>query len=68
MSKIELRLLRDTQGIISRKRDDVITYSPWDFKWQGMSETERTRRGIYVTCFGQGEFEILYGGHDVLEV
>ena len=60
-----LTFLRDIDGIVARKSGDSIEYEPWDFEWQGISELDRIKMGLYVQCFGQGEFEILVVDRDV---
>lgn len=34
--------------------------------WQDMNEEERIQKGIYVICYGMGEFEVLKEGVDVI--
>ena len=62
--KIKLRFKRD---IGSHKKGDEKTYYPWGFNWQGMSEPERVDKGIFVECFGQGEFSV-YRRQDVTPI
>ena len=54
-----LTMKRDKQGIISRKKGDKINYKPWHNCFQGLSEQERVDIGMFVHCYGQGEFEVL---------
>ena len=62
--KIKLRFKRD---IGSNKKGDEKTYYPWKCNWQGMSEPERVDKGIFVECFGQGEFSV-YRPKDVTPI
>ena len=62
---MKLRAIKNINGIINRKHGDIFDYAPWLFDWQGMSEPERVRKGIYIHCFGHGEFEVLNEGDTV---
>ncbi len=56
----QLKITRDIIGeMIPRRAGDMVTYHPWPHEWQGMSEPERVAKGIYINCYGQGEFEVL---------
>lgn len=63
--KTQLEVTKHIKGIVNRAKGDLIDYYPWDFKWQGMTEPERVEKGIYVICYGHGEFEVLKEGIDV---
>ena len=39
------------------EKGKIIEYHPWDFEWQGMTEPERVKKGIFVHCYGMGEFD-----------
>lgn len=56
---MKLKVMRDINGIITRKAGDVIDYTPWPHEFQGLSEPERADEGLFVHCFGHGEFEVL---------
>lgn len=36
----------------------IIEYSPWNFDFQDMKEHERVKKGIFVHCYGMGEFDV----------
>jgi hypothetical protein len=58
--KIKLRALKDINMIYeTTKRGEIIDYIPWNRSWQGMSEQERVQKGIFVMCYGHGEFDVL---------
>ena len=46
----------------------IFDYSPWNHKWQGMSEKERYEKGIFVHCHGMGEFDVFRLDEDVREL
>lgn len=52
-------------GFRKLQKGDEIEYSPWKHKFRGMEEPERVTNGIYVHCFGHGEFEILKSPEEV---
>jgi len=58
--EITLIFKRDVQGIYGMKyqKGEEKKYHPWCCEWQGMSEPERVDKGIFVECFGQGEFNV----------
>lgn len=47
------------------EKGDEVIYTPWNFEWQGMTEQERVEKGIFVNCYGHGEFEVYKLGEDV---
>ena len=59
-TEIELKFLRDHRGCYGNifKFGTIHKYRPWLFEWQGMSEPERVKKGIFVECHGQGEFDV----------
>lgn len=67
-NKVKLRAIIDIDGFINRKAGDEFYYSPWNFEWQGMSENERLQKGLFIHCFGHGEFEALRIGSDVEKI
>ncbi len=56
---IKLIMLRDIRGIVNRMAGDIVEYYSWPYEWQGMTEEQRVAEGLYVICFGHGEFEII---------
>ena len=62
---MKLVCIKDINGIISRDKGEVVDYIPWFYSWQSMSEDVRVSKGIFVHCYGQGEFEALRIGKDV---
>ena len=62
---MQLKISKDVYGIVSRKKGEIIKYKPWPHEWQGMTEKQRVSSGLFVHCFGQGEFEVLRDGVDV---
>ena len=60
-------MIQNTCGIVDRYIGDIIDYIPWDHEWQGMIEQERVKDGLFVHCFGHGEFEVLRVGVDIKE-
>ena len=63
---MKLECLKDIKGIVERKKGDIINYIPYKPMWQDMNEEERIQKGIYVICYGMGEFEVLKEGVDVI--
>lgn len=61
-----LQFIKDTDccGTLYKK-DDVISYTPWFYIWQNQSESERRENGIYIHCYGHGEFAKFIEGIDV---
>jgi hypothetical protein len=51
--------------ISGSRRGETFEYAPWDFEWQGMQEEERIAKGIFVKCYGHGEFDVYILGKDV---
>ena len=64
---MKLQFIKETQGIYDRVYHigEVIQYRPWEFEWQGMKEQDRIAQGIFIHCFGMGEFERYDKGIDV---
>jgi hypothetical protein len=62
---IKLKALKDIDGIVTRKKGDVIEYYPWDSIWQSLDEPSRVAKGLFIHCYGMGEFEVLWAGKDV---
>mgnify|MGYP003646230609 FL=1 len=60
-----IKMIRDKQGIVNRRNGELLFYKPWDYEWQGMTERQRVDKGIYVNCFGHGDFEVLKLGIDI---
>ena len=60
-----IKMIRDKRGIVNRSKGELLFYKPWDYEWQGMTEQQRVSKGIYVNCFGHGEFEVLKVGIDI---
>jgi hypothetical protein len=64
----QLMFIKDTPkiyGLPPYKKFQIIDYKKWDYAWQGMSERTRVKKGIFVHCWGMGEFEIFRIGVDV---
>jgi hypothetical protein len=62
---MKLVMIKNKKGIVDRYMGDVVEYEPWPHKWQGMGEGERLKNGIFIKCFGHGEFEVLRLREDV---
>jgi hypothetical protein len=64
---MELEFLHETTGIYNTiyQAGERIKYRPWTFEWHGMTEPERVSKGIFVHCYGHGEFEIYHDGQDI---
>tara|TARA_R110000822_G_scaffold100746_1_gene226529 strand:- start:51 stop:248 length:198 start_codon:yes stop_codon:yes gene_type:complete len=60
-----IKMIRNKRGIVNRSKGEILFYNPWDYEWQGMTEQQRVDKGIYVNCFGHGEFEVLKVGIDI---
>ena len=39
------------------EKGQIVEYRPWEFEWQEMTEPERVAKGIFVHCYGMGEFD-----------
>lgn len=65
---IQLQTIKDISGIVCRKRGDIFPYNPWNFQWQGIGEKDRVAQGLFIHCYGQGEFEVLRDGQDVKRI
>jgi len=64
--KITLTFINDCPDwIVTRNKGDKVEYVPWDYEWQGLSGSERVKRGLYIHCYGMGEFEVLREGIEV---
>lgn len=37
---------------------EIIDYRPWKHEWQGMTEPERVEKGLFIHCYGMGEFDV----------
>jgi hypothetical protein len=64
----QLMFIKDTPkiyGLPAYKKFEIIKYKKWDYDWQGMSEKTRVKNGIFVRCWGMGEFEVFRLGVDV---
>jgi hypothetical protein len=57
-----LMLKRDVRGCYGRlfESGSIIDYCPWAHEWQGKPESQRVREGIFVFCYGQGEFDVFH--------
>lgn len=57
---VKLKFTKQTEGIYGKVYEigEIIDYHPWEFDWQGMNEKDRVGKGIYVHCYGHGEFEV----------
>lgn len=64
---MKIQFLKDTKGIYNTvyQKNDIISYHPWYYEWQGMSEPERINKGIFIHCHGHGEFVMFKKGIDV---
>jgi len=63
---MELEFIKDVTNVqFPYSKGDRKKYSPWSFEWQGMTEPERVKKGIFVSCLGMGEFEVFREGIDV---
>jgi len=60
MSTIKLKFIKDHCGYWNKiyKTGDVIDYTPWDHEFQGISESDRVKKGIFVHCYGNGDFDV----------
>ncbi len=56
---MKLEFIKNYKGCYNEfyEKGQVIDYHPWDFKWQGMTEKERVKKGVFVHCYGMGEFD-----------
>lgn len=58
-SKIVIEISGPMHGITERSMGERVEYHPWEFDWHDMDEPTRVSNGIYVFCYGHGEFEII---------
>ncbi len=67
---MHLKFIKEKNGIYNKVYaiGETITYCPWDYEWQGMSEKERVSKGIFIHCHGMGEFERFDENQDVVKV
>lgn len=67
---MKLEFLKDTTGIycIRFLTGQRIEYHPWPHDWQGMTEEERVKKGLFVYCRGHGEFDKFEEGKDVRRI
>lgn len=63
--KVKLTFLKDIDGVVTRKTGDTIVYEPYNKKFQSKTESERVDAGMFVHCYGHGEFEVLKEGVNV---
>ena len=65
-SAVTLRFKRDVLGIYNLlfPAGSTYEYTPWDHEWQGKTEPQRRKDGLFVVCYGQGEFNV-FGPDDV---
>jgi hypothetical protein len=61
---MKLRFNQDKTGIygVQYKKGDELAYTPYQNTWQGMTEPERVEKGIFVICYGHGEFNVFKDG------
>lgn len=66
---MKLRFVKDTTGIYNHsfKKGEIIEYKPWNFIWKNMTEEERVKKGIFVFCYGQGEFNVFETEIEILK-
>lgn len=63
---MQLEFIKNTKDqTILRKKGEKINYNPWPYEWRGMNESERRERGLFVFCYGMGDFQIFKEGIDV---
>lgn len=64
----KMKLIRDIPGVVNRKKGEIICLDgyQWSHPWQDMSSDERTKYGIYVHCYGHGEFEVIRVPQDAI--
>ena len=62
-----LEFIKDTPGIYGKvyKKGEIIEYIPWNYEFHDMDEVTRIKNGIYVHCYGHGEFDRFEEGKDV---
>ena len=68
LNKIKIKLMvtkNIDDSIIKRKKGELINYDPWEFNWGSMTEPERRKKGLFVHCYGMGEFEVWELGDNV---
>ena len=55
-----LEFIKDTKGIYNDIfiKGEIKEYQPWLHSWQGMTEPERVAKGLFVECYGHGEFQV----------
>ena len=53
---MKLKILKQINYFKTYNPGEIIEYKPWDYVWQGLTEPERVARGIFVYCFGHGDF------------
>lgn len=54
--EMKIKLLKDYSGHREYKAGEILDYEPWPHEWRSMSEPERVAKGIYVYCYGHGDF------------
>jgi hypothetical protein len=60
-----MKFIKNQRGLRNANIGDAYEYSPWPHVWQGMTEPERINKGIYVECYGHGEFVVFKLGEDI---
>lgn len=56
---MKLKMIKDVKGMVERVEGEVFDYNPWNFEFQGKTEPQRVSEGLFVHCYGMGEFEVL---------
>lgn len=57
---MKLRFKKDHVGYYDElfKKGQIREYKPWPRVWQRMTEQERVAKGIFVECYGMGDFNV----------
>lgn len=62
---MKLIAIKNIKGLDNYSIGEEVKYIPWKHKWQGMTEPERVKKGIFVNCYGMGMFSVFRDGEDV---
>lgn len=64
---MKVKFLKDYIGIynIEYKKGSIHNIEQWHCDYRGQTPKQRTKQGIIVKCYGQGEFDVFQVGIDV---